>query len=199
MGKTIEDKLKNVLSFIVSYTEENGFPPSVREIGANLSIKSTATTYYYLEKLKEQGYLKKTKSKNRAIEVINKNKISYKSVPLIGKVTAGIPITAVENIEEFIPLPSSMFKSNDLFMLSVCGESMIDAGIMDGDLVLVKEQSHARDGDIVVALLEDEATVKRFYKEKDRIRLQPENQLMEPIYARDVRILGKIKGLYRKY
>ncbi|MDD4003433.1 MAG: transcriptional repressor LexA [Clostridia bacterium] len=199
MGKTIEDKLKNVLSFIVSYTEENGFPPSVREIGANLSIKSTATTYYYLEKLKEQGYLKKTKSKNRAIEVINKNKISYKSVPLIGKVTAGIPITAVENIEEFIPLPSSMFKSNDLFMLSVCGESMIDAGIYDGDVIIVNRQDFADNGDIVVALIGDEATVKRFYKQKDCFVLHPENKKMKDIVVKELSILGVVNGLLRKY
>jgi repressor LexA len=117
----------------------------------------------------------------------------------LGRVTAGAPILAVENIEDTYPIPQEEAEGEDVFMLKIQGESMIDAGIMDGDLVLVKEQSHARDGDIVVALLGDEATVKRFYKEKDRIRLQPENQFMEPIYARDVRILGKIKALYRKY
>jgi repressor LexA len=120
-------------------------------------------------------------------------------VPILGRVTAGAPILAVENIEDTYPIPQEEAEGEDVFMLKIQGESMIDAGIMDGDLVLVKEQSHARDGDIVVALLGDEATVKRFYKEKDRIRLQPENQFMEPIYARDVRILGKIKALYRKY
>jgi repressor LexA len=200
MGKTnIEDKLKRVLNFITAYTEEYGFPPSVREIGSALSIKSTATTYYYIEKLQEQGYISKTKAKNRALGVVGKNRISFKSVPLVGKITAGTPITAIENIEEYIPIPSNMFKSNDLFMLSVSGESMIDAGILDGDVIIVNRQNYAENGDIVVALIDNEATVKRFYKKDGYYVLHPENKNMQDIIVKELMILGVVNGLLRKY
>lgn len=196
----IDEKLNKVLNYIVSYTEENGFPPSVREIGTELLIKSTATTYYYLEKLKQNGLLKKTKSKNRAIEVISENKkLSYKSVPLVGNITAGTPIFAVESIDEYIPLPASMFKSNDLFMLSVTGDSMKEAGIYSGDVIIVVRQNYAENGDIVVALIDNEATVKRFYKEKDYYVLHPENKTMKDIIVKELEILGKVDGLLRKY
>lgn len=199
MKNVMDEKLKKVLNYIISYTEENGFPPSVREIGAELSIKSTASTYYYIEKLKQNGLLKKTKSKNRAIEVIDKNKVNYKSVPLIGNVTAGIPILANENIEEYIPLPSNMFKSNDLFMLSVIGDSMMEAGIFNGDIIIVNKQNYADNGDIVVALIENEATVKRFFKEKDYFILHPENKSYNDIIVKELEILGVVTGLLRKY
>lgn len=200
MGKTnIENKLNKVLDYITSYTEEYGFPPSVREIGSALSIKSTATTYYYIEKLKDQGHLKKTKAKNRALEVLGKNKISFKSVPLVGKITAGAPITAIENIEEYVPIPSNMFKSNDLFMLSVSGESMIEAGILDGDVIIVNRQNYAENGDIVVALMENEATVKRFFKKEGYYILRPENKNMQDIVVKELVILGVVDGLLRKY
>lgn len=195
----IDDKIENVLKFIKSYSKKNGFPPSVREIGAELSIKSTATTYYYIEKLIQNGYLKKTKSKNRAIEVIETNKVNYKAVPLVGNVTAGSPILAVENVEEYIPLPADMFKSNDLFMLNVSGESMIDAGIYDGDVIIVNRQNYANNGDIVVALIDNEATVKRFYKEKNYYILHPENKTMNDIIVKELTILGTVNGLLRKY
>jgi repressor LexA len=199
MRENIDDKLEKVLNFIKSYSQDNGFPPSVREICSELSIKSTATAYYYIEKLKNNGLLKKTKSKNRAIEVVNKNKVNFKSVPLVGTVTAGNPILAVENIQEYVPIPADMFRSNDLFMLSVSGTSMIDAGILDGDVIIVNRQNYADNGDIVVALIDNEATVKRFYKEKDYYVLHPENKTMSDIIVTDVTILGVVNGLLRKY
>jgi len=200
MGKiNIEEKLNKVLDYVKSYTFDNGFPPSVREIGTALNIKSTATTYYYLEKLKQKGYLKKTKSKNRAIEVIDNKKVKFKAIPLIGKVAAGYPILAIENIEDYIPVPSDMFKSNDLFMLSVVGESMIDAGIYNGDVIIVNKQNYADNGEIVVALIDNEATVKRFYKKKDYYILHPENKTMNDIIVKKLDILGTVNGLLRKY
>lgn len=196
---SMDEKLNKVLSYINSYIADNGFPPSVREIGRGLSIKSTATTYCYLEKLKQKGYLKKTKSKNRALEIIDAKKVNYKAIPLIGKVTAGEPILAIENVEEYIPMPSNMFKSNDLFMLSVSGNSMVDVGIYDGDVIIVNKQSYANNGDIVVALIDNEATVKRFYKEKDFYILHPENSTMSDIIVKEVEIMGVVDGLLRKY
>lgn len=198
-NKNIDDKLLLVLNFVTNFIQENGFPPSVREICAKLSIKSTATTYYYLEKLQEKGLLKKTKSKNRAIEIVNNNKDNIKNIPLIGKITAGSPILALECIEELIPMPADIFGSDDLFMLNVVGDSMIDAGIYSGDRIIVKSQSYAENGDIVVALIDDEATVKRFFKEKGFYILHPENRSMQDIIVEDLHILGLVTGLIRKY
>lgn len=194
----IDTKLNNVLKFITKYVDENGYPPSVREIGAELSIKSTATTYYYLEKLQEKGYLRKTKSKNRAIEIVSAAKNPTRHIPLVGTITAGVPILASENIESNIPLPADMFSGDDLFMLSIAGDSMIDAGIYNNDKIIVKKQSFADNGDIVAALIDNEATVKRFYKRDGHYVLHPENKNMQDIIVKELHVLGVVCGLIRK-
>lgn len=205
MYDDLSKKQTEILLYIKREAANKGYPPTVREICEGVNLRSPSSVHAHLNTLEKKGYIRKDATKPRAIEIINYDdgmimiKKKTVDVPILGRVTAGAPILAVENIEDTYPIPQEEAEGDDVFMLKIQGESMIDAGIMDGDLVLVKEQSHARDGDIVVALLGEEATVKRFFKEKDRIRLQPENQFMEPIYARDVRILGKIKGLYRKY
>jgi len=201
MGKVnIDNKLKDVMNYLSAYIAENGFPPSVREICKELSIKSTATAYYYLEKLKKQGLIKKSPLKKRAVGIINPTKASSISVPILGKVTAGQPILAVENFEDYLPIPLSMFNSNeDLFALTVKGDSMIEAGIFDKDKIIVKRQSTAENGDIIVALIDDLATVKRFYKKNNKIILHPENSSMQDMIFDDISILGKLIGLIRKY
>ncbi len=211
MSSKISNKQKMILDFLDKEIHEKGYPPSVREICQAVGLKSTSTVHGYLKRLEKKGLIKKDPTKPRALKVLNggnkdgssvrKANGFYKEmvdVPVIGKVTAGQPILAVENIEDTFPLPVEYTQNSDVFMLSVKGESMIDAGILDGDLVLVKKQSHAANRDIVVAMIEDEATVKRFFKEKTYIRLQPENQYMEPIFVKDVAILGKVIGLFRK-
>jgi repressor LexA len=200
MGKVnIDNKLKEVMKYLGDYITENGFPPSVREICKELSIKSTATAYYYLEKLNKMGYIKKSPLKKRAVGIINQNKSTAISVPVIGKVTAGQPILAVENYDEYISIPSVMFNEEDLFILNVKGDSMIDAGIFDKDKIIVKRQSNAENGDIIVALIDELATVKRFYKKNNKIILHPENSTMQDMIFDDIIILGKLKGLIRKY
>ncbi|WP_152658050.1 transcriptional repressor LexA [Oceanobacillus sp. CFH 90083] len=193
-----------IFDFIKDQVELKGYPPSVREIAVAVGLASSSTVHGHLERLENKGYIRRDPTKPRAIEIIygNENdaprdKAIY--VPVIGKVTAGIPITAIENVEEFIPVPSSSAGPDDnLFVLVIDGESMIEAGILDKDMVIVKQQSSADNGDIVVAMTEDdEATVKRFFKEKNRFRLQPENATMEPLYYENVSILGKVIGLYR--
>lgn len=204
MYEDLSQKQVEILLFIKSEIQKKGYPPAVREICAGVGLKSTSTVHGHLAKLEQKGYIRKDPTKPRAIEILDKDddflltRKKTLDVPIVGKVTAGSPILAVENIEDTYPVPLELVEGHDVFMLKVQGESMIEAGILDGDLVLVKEQKQAYNGDIVVALLGEEATVKRFFKEKDTIRLQPENQFMEPIYSRDVSILGKVIGLYRK-
>lgn len=204
MYEDLTQKQIEVLLYIKSEIQRQGYPPAVREICKGVDIKSTSTVHGHLEKLEAKGYIRKDPTKPRAIEILEKEddfllaKKRTVDIPIVGKVTAGAPILAVENIEDTYPIPLDMVEGHDVFMLKVQGESMIDAGILDGDLVLVREQKSVVNGDIVVALLEEEATIKRFFKEKDQIRLQPENQFMEPIYTRDVSVLGKVIGLYRK-
>ena len=196
----LNEKLSRVLNYLRNYIEENGFPPTVREICSELEIKSTATVYSYLERLKELGYLKKSRAKNRALEVVDKKKASFKTVPLVGRVTAGTPILAEENIEDSFPIPARYVGKGNHFMLMVKGDSMIEAGIFDGDYILVQQKQTANNGEIVVAMVdgfESEATVKTFYKENGHIRLQPENQNMSPIIVKDVKILGLVKGVFR--
>ena len=193
---------KQILAYIKDTLRAKGYPPSVREIGAAVDLRSSSTVHSHLTKLEEMGFLRRDPTKPRALEVLGETswrQEDFVSVPLVGRVTAGQPILAVENIEETYPLPSSLIGSNeDVFMLTVQGESMINAGILDGDYVLVRRQSSANNNDIVVALIDkEEATVKRFFKEKDRIRLQPENDSMSPIYSRNVSILGKVIGVFR--
>ncbi|HEY8361374.1 MAG TPA: transcriptional repressor LexA [Tissierellaceae bacterium] len=204
MYEDLTQKQIEILFFIKSEIQRQGYPPSVRDICKGVNLKSTSTVHSHLEKLEEKGYIRRDATKPRAIEILDKSDnsllVSKKTVdvPIVGKVTAGEPILAIQNIEDTFPIPVELVKDNNVFMLKVQGESMIEAGILDGDLVLVKEQKTAENGDIVVALLNEEATVKRFYKEKDRIRLQPENQFMSPIYTNEVTILGKVIGLFRK-
>lgn len=204
MYEDLNQKQIEILLYIKNEIQRQGYPPAVREICKGVSLKSTSTVHGHLEKLEMKGYIRKDPTKPRAIEILDKNddflliRKRTVDIPIVGKITAGVPILAVENIEDTYPVPLEMVEGHDVFMLTVQGESMIDAGILDGDLVLIKEQKTAINGDIVVALLGEDATLKRFFKEKDRIRLQPENQFMEPIYSKDVSVLGKVIGLYRK-
>lgn len=199
--KNLDIKLNKVLNFMDGFIQKNGYPPSVREICKELSIKSTATVYYYLEKLESLNLIKKTKSKNRAIEIVNGKKPnkSVVKIPLVGKITAGSPILAVENIDDNFVFSDDLFKGDDLFMLEVSGDSMIEAGIYSGDKIVVKKQNTAKNGDIVAALIENDATVKRFYKTDTKIILKPENKKYDNIVLDDVVILGIIVGLVRKF
>ena len=195
-----EEKLNRVMDYIRKFTEENGYTPSVREIGKECGIKSTATVHSYIEKLQNKGYLNKTENKKRAVTI---GKGSGVNVPLLGVVTAGQPIFAYENYEDYYTFPVGEFKGDDLFMLRVQGTSMIDAGIMDGDKIIVRRQQTAQNGEIVVALVnEDEsATVKRFYHRDGKIILHPENELLQDMIFEvgQVSILGKVVGLMRNY
>ncbi|MBX6395446.1 MAG: transcriptional repressor LexA [Alicyclobacillaceae bacterium] len=192
---------QDIFDFIKNEVKEKGYPPSVREIGDAVGLSSSATVHRHLARLEELGYIRRNPAKPRAIEILDGDMKSGESVvlaPIVGRVTAGMPITAVENVEDYFPLPSSWAGGDSVFLLRVVGDSMIDAGIHDGDLVVVRQQPTAQNGDIVVAMTEDgEATVKRFFQEKDRIRLQPENPALEPLYYRSVTILGRVVGLYR--
>lgn len=203
MYEDLSKKQLTILNFLKEEIHTKGYPPSVREICKAVGLKSTSTVHGHLSRLEKKGYIRRDATKPRAIEILKEDTISVFSkkeivqVPIVGKVTAGQPILATENIEDTFPLSVDIVKNDSVFMLSVSGESMIEAGILDGDYVLVKQQNVANNGDIVVALIEDEATIKRFYKEKDHIRLQPENKNMAPILVKNVSILGKIKGVFR--
>ncbi len=201
MGK-VSERRKKILEFIKDEVNDKGYPPSVREIGEAVGLKSSSTVHGHLIKLEEMGYIRRDPSKPRAIEVlddINVPKLRAIDVPVLGRVTAGTPILAVENIEEYFPIPKNFINHEDVFILRIKGDSMIEAGIFDGDYVLVSQQESADNGEIVVALLAgEEATVKRFFHEGNRIRLQPENPTMEPIYSNDVAILGKVIGVFRR-
>ena len=203
---------KTILKFIEKQIMTDGYPPSVREIGQAVGLSSTATVHGYLERLEKKVYIKKKDKKGRTLRLLKGStgetkKTSSKDfytqkelveVPVVGKITAGMPILAVENVTDTFPIPIDFVGNSDCFMLTVRGESMIEAGILDGDYILVKKQNNANNGEIVVALIEDEATVKTFYKEKDHIRLQPENSTMDPIIVPTCEILGKVAGVFRK-
>ncbi|NBD23490.1 transcriptional repressor LexA [Paenibacillus glycinis] len=200
----LSNRQQAILEFIKTEVREKGYPPSVREIGEAVGLASSSTVHGHLDRLEKKGLIRRDPTKPRAIEILDgdDNEIPFPlaiaKVPVVGKVTAGVPITATENIEEYFPLPADKVGDDNVFILSVIGESMIEAGIHDGDYVIVRQQQSAINGDIVVAMTEDdEATVKTFYKEKDHIRLQPENSTMEPIRLRNVSILGKVIGLFR--
>ncbi|MFC5541137.1 MAG: transcriptional repressor LexA [Bacilli bacterium] len=201
----LSKRQRDILEFIKKEVRAKGYPPSVREIGEAVGLASSSTVHGHLTRLEQKGYIRRDPTKPRAIEILDgeeePQKQSVIHVPLVGRVTAGSPITAIENIEEYFPLPDAYGTSNDqLFMLEVMGDSMIEAGILDGDYVIVKKTSTANNGDIVVAMTEEnEATVKRFYKEKDHFRLQPENSAMDPIIVDKVTILGIVVGLYRRF
>ncbi|KOY82819.1 transcriptional repressor LexA [Lysinibacillus sp. FSL H8-0500] len=202
--KKVTKRQEDILAFIKEEVRTKGYPPSVREIGEAVGLASSSTVHGHLARLEQKGLIRRDPTKPRAIEILEPEDAIQKQnvihVPLVGKVTAGSPITAIENIEEYFPLPDAYGTSEDqLFMLEIMGESMIEAGIFDGDLVIVKQKSTADNGDIVVAMTaEDEATVKRFFKEKNHFRLQPENATMEPIIVDQVSILGQVVGLYRR-
>lgn len=191
---------QRVLDYIKEQIRDTGYPPSVREICAALAFKSTSSAHQYIGRLADKGYISKKDLKTRAIRVTGTE--STIAVPIVGKVAAGEPILAQENIEDYLSIGESFFTKdalhNDNFILKVQGESMINAGINNGDFIIVSKQSTARNGQIVVAMIDGNATVKTFYKEKDYVRLQPENDTMEPIIVKDVQIVGKVVGLFRK-
>jgi repressor LexA len=196
----LSPRQKQILEVIKRHVFEKGYPPSVREIGAEVGLASSSTVHAHLGKLEAKGYIRRDPTKPRAIELLTGDnwKRDLVSVPVLGKVTAGQPILAVQNVEGHFPVVADMLPGEDLFMLRVQGDSMIEAGILDGDYVFVHQQEYATDGDIVVALIEDEATVKRFYREQDHIRLQPENPRFEPIRVTNASILGKVVGVFRR-
>lgn len=197
----ISDKQKEILEYIKSEILNRGYPPSVRDICEAVHLKSTSSVHSHLETLEKNGYIRRDPTKPRAIEIIddtfNLSRREVVNVPLIGRVAAGEPLLAAENIETYFPIPAEYMPNDETFMLRVKGESMINAGIFDGDNILVQRQSTASDGDMVVALVEDSATVKTFYKEEGHYRLQPENDNMEPIIVEDCAILGKVFGVFR--
>ncbi len=198
----LSSRQKQILSYIKDTLRAKGYPPSVREIGEAVGLSSSSTVHSHLAKLEECGFIRRDPTKPRAIDVLDETPWRQKAmtpVPLVGRVTAGQPILAVENIEETYSLPTELVGGDSVFMLAVQGDSMVNAGILDGDYVLVRDQDTARNGEIVVAMVgDDEATVKRFFRERDHIRLQPENDLLEPIISREVSILGKVVGVFRK-
>ena len=196
----LSEREQKILEYIETKMELDGIPPTIREICSDLQIKSTSTAHKEVNRLIEEGYLVKRRNKNRSLRSPRREERSRepgKEIPILGTVAAGTPITAVENIIGYIHYEPEKQHDNPLFALKVRGESMINAGILDGDLVLVEQSSVADNGDIVVALLDDSATVKRFYKEEGIFRLQPENDALEPIIVRDLQIMGKVIGVFR--
>lgn len=212
----LKDREQKILDYMKTEIRQKGYPPTVREICSALNIKSTSTAHKDIDSLQKKGYIVKDPSKPRALMVVddaNDHSMSASSIdhtdktdvveiPLIGQIAAGTPILAEENVEDSFPVPARFVNGKTNFMLTVKGESMVEAGIMDGDYILVEQQQTANNGDIVVAMVdgfESEATVKTFYKEQDHIRLQPENQTMSPIIVQDAKILGKVKGVFRYF
>lgn len=197
----ISKKQLEILEYIKSQILERGFPPAVREICEAVNLKSTSSVHSHLETLEKNGYIRRDPTKPRAIEILddsfNLTRREMVNVPIVGQVAAGEPMLAQENIENYFPIPTEFMPNNQTFLLKVKGESMINAGILDGDMVLVEQASTASNGDMVVALIEDGATVKTFYKEEGIFRLQPENDSMDPIIVSEVSILGKVIGVFR--
>ncbi len=197
----ITAKQKEILEYIKYEIMNKGYPPAVREICEAVHLKSTSSVHAHLESLEKNGYIRRDPTKPRAIEIMDENfnltRREIVNVPVIGSVAAGQPILAVENIESYFPIPAEMMPNQETFVLKVKGESMVDAGIFDGDRVLVQKQPTAENGEIVVALIDNSATVKTFYKEADHIRLQPENDAYDPIIVSDCVILGKVFGVFR--
>ena len=205
MEKKLTPRQHEILTYIKKYSAMHGYPPAIREICAGVGLSSPATVFVHIKNLEKNGFIKSTNNKFRTIELLVDNEYLEKNddvvkVPLLGKITAGNPITAIEQPDEYFDLPASLMpKSGEVFTLHVSGESMINKGIYDNDYVIVKRQNDAKNGDIVVAMTdENEVTLKTFYKEKDYIRLQPENDTMEPLIFPNITILGKAVGLYRK-
>lgn len=197
----ISDKQREILEYIKAEILNKGYPPAVREICEAVKLKSTSSVHAHLEILEKNGYIRRDPTKPRAIEIVDENfnltRREMVNVPIVGRVAAGEPILAVENIENYFPIPAEFMPNEQTFILQVQGESMVNAGILDGDYILVEQQTTANDGDMVVALVDDSATVKTFYKENGYYRLQPENDFMEPIIVSDVMIMGKVIGTFR--
>ena len=209
----LSKRQQEIYDFVISYAAKHGYPPTVREIGEEVGLASPSTVHAHLANLERAGMLRRDPTKPRALEVVGRAAASGsrsgraaapdpRRLPLVGEIAAGGPLLAEENIEEYLAVPEPLTMGGDEFLLRVKGESMIDAGILDGDYVVVQKQQTARDGDIVVALAgddeaADEATVKRFFRENGRVRLQPENDALEPIYAQHVQILGRVTGVFR--
>ncbi|MCC6103195.1 MAG: transcriptional repressor LexA [Olegusella sp.] len=216
-GKTLSKRQQAIYDYICSYTQAHSYPPSVREIGAAVGLASPSTVHMHLRVLEQRGYIKHDSNKPRTIEVVSSHGSSSVapsseeelagvsqdldantiSLPLVGRVAAGAPILAEQNVEDTLTLPTSIVGDSSSFVLRVHGRSMINAGIFDGDFIVVQEQPDAHDGEIIVALIDDSATVKTFYREKDCIRLQPENDSMDPIYVKNPKILGRVTALIR--
>ena len=198
--RSSQQNQQRILDFIKHEIEEKGYPPSVREICAAVGLKSTSTVHAHLNHLEEQGLIRRDSTKPRALEVVDGTLSRGRSVPLVGRVTAGMPVLAVENIEDYLTLPREMVGKDEMFCLRVTGESMIDIGILDGDIVVLRQQDTAENGEIVVAMTpDDEATLKRIFYEDDRVRLQPENSTMDPIYVENATVLGKLVALIRQF
>lgn len=193
------DTQQRILDYIEKYIEVNGYSPSVREIGQAVDLKSTSTVHGHLNRLEKKGLLHREAMKPRTIDVTREDRPQMERIPILGKVAAGTPILAEENADGFVTLPDDVVGRGDHFVLEIRGESMITAGIMNGDFVVVKRQQNAQNGDIIIAMIDGEATCKRYFKEPDRIRLQPENPRMHPIYTRKVEIAGKVVAVYRSY
>ncbi len=201
MASRLTRRQSDILTFVQRYTESHGYPPAVREIGQAMGLTSSSTVHSHLAALERKGYLRRDPSKPRALEILRDHggpAPRVVSLPVVGRVTAGAPILAEQNIEDHLPVPADMLNGAEGFVLKVTGDSMIGAGILDGDLLVVRRQPTATNGDIVVARLGDEATVKQFFRERDRIRLQPANESMAPIYARDVVVEGKAIAVVRR-
>jgi len=201
MPGKISTKQKEILEYIKSQILEKGFPPAVRDICEAVNLKSTSSVHSHLETLEKNGYIRRDPTKPRAIEILddsfNFTRREMVNVPMVGRVAAGEPLLAEQNVENYFPIPMEFMPNAQTFMLTVKGESMINAGIFDGDMVLVEQRNYARNGEMIVALVEDGATVKTFYKEEGVIRLQPENDFMDPIIVPDCQILGKVIGVFR--
>ncbi|SFC17328.1 transcriptional repressor LexA [Clostridium uliginosum] len=197
-----KDRQSEIYEFLKTYTENKGYPPSVREICEAVSLKSTSTVHGHLKRLEKKGLIKRDPTKPRALEIVELSNAKREmiNIPVVGKITAGIPILATENIEDSFPISLDYIKhNNELFILRVSGESMVNAGIRDNDLAIIESSNEALNGDIVVALIGEEATIKRFFKETNHIRLQPENDTMDPIIVDDCQVLGKLVGIFRSY
>ena len=198
----ITAKQQEILDFIKKKTLERGYPPAVREICEAVKLRSTSSVHAHLETLEKNGYIRRDPSKPRAIEIMDDSfqmvRQEMTSIPIVGQVAAGMPILAEQNINGYFPLPMEIVPNNEVFVLNVKGESMINIGIMDGDQIFVECTDTARNGDVVVALIDDSATVKTFYKENGHIRLQPENDSMDPIIVDNCEIIGKVFGVFRK-
>ena len=202
MGKGLTKRQREILTYVMTNMQQRGYPPSVREIGTALGLTSSSTVHSHLTALEKKGFIHRDPSKPRAIEILKDGASQppkrVVNVPVLGRIAAGQPLLAEENVEDVFPLPRDLIREDAAFILRVRGDSMIEAGILDGDYLVIRQQATANNGDIVAALMGEEATVKRFYRERDHIRLQPENRTMSPILTRDATILGKVVALIRR-